>query len=71
MDFSRTTFSISNSPHGLHGESMWSPHGVYMDLWTPWGLLKQCFMDSTEIIHGLLMDSMRNPRGLREDSIFN
>ena len=28
MDFRKTTFNISNSPHGLHGESMRTPCGL-------------------------------------------
>ena len=36
MDFRRTTFSISYGPCGVPIESIKTPHGVYMDLWTPW-----------------------------------
>ena len=57
--------AFPNSLHGLyglHGESMESPCGVYEDsTWSPQvheDSMKQCFMDSTEIIHGLQRDCL-------------
>jgi hypothetical protein len=68
--------AFPNSLHGLyglHGESMESPCGVYEDsTWSPQvheDSMKQCFMDSTEIIHGLLMDSAWTPHGLQRDCL--
>ena len=66
-DSMRTPWGLSMSLHGVHEdcvETPWILAGlhpafpiVHMDLWTPWGLLKQCFMDS-----------MRTP--LHEDSLW-